>query len=70
MVTIAQMNLIRDIIRSPDGPGLLPQNHIRILPVDVHGNAGHTFYFTQRIHQFLLLRKCLSVNDQADHQFL
>ena len=50
--------------------GKLRMNFIRILPGDVHGNAGHTFYFTQRIHQFLLLRKCLSVNDQADHQFL
>ena len=46
MVTVAQMNLIRNKISAPDGPGLFPQNHIRILPVDVHGNAGHAIQFT------------------------
>ena len=61
------MNVIRNVRLSPDGLGLLTEDHIRILLVDIHGNTCHAGNCLQLLHKHILCRKFPAVNDKAYH---
>ena len=40
---------------------------IRLLAVDAAGNTRHPRYFCKSLHQLLTVWKCLSIDNEADH---